>query len=200
MTLPVFPARLAEGVSGGPHLPVEIVTLTSGHEHRNRRTAHPLRAYVLPGTVRPLAEARALLSFFEAVNGSADPFLFRDPVWNVTSDGDRPSPIDLPLQADPADPTLYRLPSDSRFHRVRPQAETLLVAIDDEAVHQEEGWAWDDDKAGLRFVQSPDIGSVVTCGFRFHLLVRFDNQNLAFTSVSKGAGRHEDIHLREVLA
>lgn len=198
--LPVFPARLSYGASGGPDHAVEIITLASGHERRNRRRSAPRRRYVLPGTARPAAEAQALIRFFEARGGASEPFLFRDPFCNATDHQGPVAATDVLLGVGDGTTTQFTTRSVDTHGVVYPVESTLLVAVDGTSVPLGNGVVLSADGTKIVFDAPPTQDAEVTAGFEFRILVRFENTQLSVTQASNGAVQHDDIVLQEVLA
>lgn len=193
----IFPARLAHGVTGGPQRRVDIVSLASGHEQRNASTARARRRWILPGATRPIAEARQLLTFFEARGGQLHAFRFSDPLEPDTGLGHAATPGDVTLGVGNGAQTRFvlRAPSGHPIHR--PRLDSLLVSLDGAPALNV---GHDPRTAELVFATAPASGTVITAGCAFDITVRFDQPQLQLTHEAHGAVSHEELHLIEVLA
>src|SRR5918998_6076179 len=75
-----FPLDVSRGSRGGPVRRTDIVTLSSGREHRNSRWAHSRRRYDAGLGVRTIDALHAVVAFFEERRGRLYGFRFRDRV------------------------------------------------------------------------------------------------------------------------
>jgi len=196
---PVFPARLAWGAQAGPQCDVEIVTMASGHEVRNRRRSVARRRLVIPGTTRPAREARELLAFFRARGGAHEAFLFTDPIAKDTAVDTVVSALDIQVAYGDGVTKRYAPGrSEGRMeHFIVPNS--LRVAVGGNTVSSSL-YDFDEESGFLDFAAPPAAGEVITVGYSYRILVRFENTQLSVTEIAANAMRHDDIILHEVFA
>ena len=72
-----FPLDVSLGSRGGPVRRTDIVTLSSGREHRNSRWAHSRRRYDAGLGVRSIDALHSVIAFFEERRGRKQPPLQR---------------------------------------------------------------------------------------------------------------------------
>lgn len=179
-------------------MPVEVVTLASGHERRNRRVAEMRRRYTLPGTTRPIEEAQLLASFFNSVDGQSQSFQFRDPIWNTTATvGQSMSMLDITLGTGDGSTSIFPWPTEGEFRRVLPEIATLEIAVDGNLTAPS-AVIWNVEQRQLEFTDPPANGALVTCGCAFRVQVRFGTDALSISTTHNGAAMHEDVILQEV--
>ena len=73
-----FPTDIAYGARGGPKFNTIVLTLTSGHEQRNKNWSLVRHEYNVGQRIKTQAQIDTLRDFFYARNGRADGFRFRD--------------------------------------------------------------------------------------------------------------------------
>jgi hypothetical protein len=78
MSEDILPTTIALGVQGGPQWQTQVVIVDSGHEQRNAVWATPLGRWEIAYQHRAREEITALVAFFNARQGKADTFYFRD--------------------------------------------------------------------------------------------------------------------------
>lgn len=184
-----FPLRLAFGASGGPTHAVEIVTLSSGREHRNTRQSRARRRYNAMTGVKSLTDAQTLAAFFEARSGPLHSFRFRDPIDNnavdqVIGEGDGESNL---FQ-------LVKLYGDVSRPITKPVASSVIVAVDGQPVS-----ASVDALTGVVSLNvAPPLGAIVSASFEFDVPVRFAQSELNLSLKTDGAVSVSDVPLIEV--
>jgi uncharacterized protein (TIGR02217 family) len=205
----LFPLAISFGASGGPERTNEIVRLQSGHEHRNLRHAHSRRRYDVGTGVRSIEEMEQVLDFFEARRGSAASFRFRDPFDRKSCAlATTPTPTDQNLGiGDGATRQfpLSKIYGDGPDAYVRPIAKpvvgTVRVAVNGDEISAEQISI--DHAAGLvTFAETavPAAGAMVTAGYEFDVVVRFDTDQLSVNLSSFRAGQIPNIPLVEVIS
>ena len=75
-----FPLDISRSARGGPTRRTDIVTLSSGREHRNARWAHSRRRFDAGYGVKTLAALALVIAFFEERRGRLIGFRWRDRV------------------------------------------------------------------------------------------------------------------------
>lgn len=194
--------RVAFGSTGGVERRTEIVTLASGFEVRTTPWMHGRRRYLVGGGVRTLAEAQALVAFFEARRGRLIGFRFRDFADDRSSaPGAGIGPLDQTIGAGDGQTTDFALvkayggPGGYLRPIRKPVAGTVLAAVDGRPVS---GFTADPTTGLVRFDAAPAAGAVVTSGFLFDTPVRFDVDRLDVTLQDFEAARVGAFALIEV--
>lgn len=194
----LFPTRLSFGVQVGAVTSVDIVELASGHEKRNARLSKPKANYLLPGTTRPVDEARGLLNFFHQQGGPLKPFLFDDPFDSSTASTGAPvTHLDVNIGVGDGINKLFDFVSLAGRNIRFPLIETLVVAVDGIALNAN---TFTIENHRLSLVQAPLSGAVVSFGCRYQVLVRFVDSEISITQISSKAAIHGDLRFKEVLA
>lgn len=73
-----FPTDIAYGARGGPKFNTIVLTLTNGHEQRNKNWSLVRHEYNVGQRIKTQTQIDTLRDFFYARNGRADGFRFRD--------------------------------------------------------------------------------------------------------------------------
>ncbi len=192
-----FAVRLPFGLTVTSRRTVDIVALASGHETRNARTAHPLRRFTIPVGPRPLAEIRAILSFFEARGGPLHAFRFRDPVEHTTAGDGVPTALDVTIGTGDGFVANFQLATPSGRPITKPVATSALVSVD--GLVLEPALYEVDPLTGLVTLdQPPAHGAIVRSGCIYDLPVRFENETLTVARADAGTGEIDDLSLVEV--
>lgn len=177
---------------------VSVVTLASGHEARNARTAFALRRYLIPFGPRPMAEVAAIAAFFDERGGPLHAFRFRDPSLDSTAVAHaEPGAGDIVLGAGDGGRTRFALVLGSGRPITRPRPETLQVAV--AGTVSAPGAFFLDQGGVIAFAEAPPPGALVTAGCRFDLPVRFENETLSITRNGPQSAGIDDLVLREVI-
>lgn len=203
-----FPTTISFGATGGPERRTEIVSLVSGQEKRNARTALSRRRYDAATGLRLLADLETLVAFFEARRGPLTAFRFRDPFdWKSCAVGETPAQDDQALGTGDgltrrfALVKRYGTGGDAYLRPIRkPVAGTLRVAV--AGVEAAPGdFAFDDATGEVVFVpgKAPGDGAAVTAGYEFDVAVRFDTDRIEVGIRAFKAGTIPSIPLVEVL-
>ena len=203
-----FPLAVSFNASGGPERSNEIISLTSGREKRNARTAHSRRRYDAGTGVRSLADLYDVMVFFEARRGSLHAFRFRDPFDMKSCSPDRQhGAFDQLLGVGDGETARFTLfkrygtGDDAYLRPIRkPVLESLRVAIGG-TVQDASLYTFDDATGEIAFVsgQEPASGMVVSAGYEFDVPVRFDTDSLSASLTAFRAGQFPAIPLIEVL-
>jgi uncharacterized protein (TIGR02217 family) len=195
----LFPLAIGLRANGGPHFSTIVTESASGHEHRNIQWAQARRHYDAAPGVRSEADVAKLLRFFEARQGRAFAFRYRDPL-------DDSSAIfaELPTAQDQllgiGDGLRVQFPLLKHYgtatRRItRPDASTVQVAID--GVTKLTGWTLSEFGIVI-FAVPPATDTNVTAGYRFDVPVRFEDDNLDISLASYQAGELRNVPLVEV--
>ncbi|WP_306118127.1 MULTISPECIES: TIGR02217 family protein [unclassified Roseitalea] len=204
MTTPFDDVTLAVrqpfGLTVSSRRPVDVVALASGHESRNARTANALRRFTIPVGPRPVAEIRAILTFFEARGGPLKAFRFRDPLEHSTAlGGGAPTAQDVALGTGDGATTAFQLATPSGRAITKPEAGTVLVSVDDVALAPAD-FAVDPLTGIVTLDAAPGQGAMVKAGCRYDLAVRFEASALTVARTTAETAEMEDLVLLEVPA
>jgi uncharacterized protein (TIGR02217 family) len=195
----LFPIEIGLRARGGPRFSTTITESASGHESRNINWSQARRVYDAAPGIRSQADLKTLLQFFEARQGRAFAFRYRDPLDDGSAaSGDAVSPQDQQIGIGDGLQTSFPLVKHYGAQQRRishPVAGTVMVAV--EGAPQAQGWALGDGGI-INFVQAPVAGAVVTAGFRFDVPVRFGDDALELSLASYQAGDIGNVALIEV--
>jgi uncharacterized protein (TIGR02217 family) len=199
-----FPDDVSRGARGGPERRTQVVELASGDEERNAAWADSRRRYDAAYGIRRADDLVAVVAFFEARNGRLHGFRWKD--WGDYKSG-LPSapitPIDQALGIGDGDTEAFQLVK--RYESgaqawtrriVKPVAGSVRVALG--GVEQLAGWSVDATTGIVTFDTAPGAGVLVTAGFEFDVLVRFDTDRLDVTWDLDRLGSIASIPLVEV--
>jgi uncharacterized protein (TIGR02217 family) len=95
----LFPPNISAGAQGGPGFSTTVLTLDSGHEHRNINWSRERPVYDISTGIKSVAEALQYQKFFYARRGRAVGFRFKDwgdyrlPFWDQTPGDVDPIPV-----------------------------------------------------------------------------------------------------------
>ncbi|UDF03225.1 DUF2460 domain-containing protein [Asticcacaulis sp. AND118] len=194
-----FPARLAFGSGAGIERRVRVTTLASGYEQRISAWALGRRRYLIGAGIRRMADAAALLSFFEAREGPLYGFRFRDFTDGTSGEGESVDPLDQVIAtADGATRAFQLLKTYGTVVRPirKPVEGSVSVALN--GVEQSAGFSVDHTTGMVTFDAAPAEGAIVSAGFRFDVPVRFDADRIDLTLEGFDAGRVVAIPLIEI--
>ncbi len=194
-----FPLAIGLRASGGPSFSTTVTETASGHEHRNILWAQARRHYDAAPGMRSEADVAKLLRFFEARQGRAFAFRYRDPLDNSSAAfGETATAQDQQLGIGDAVRTQFVLIKhygEATRRITRPVASSLLVAVN--AVVKPGGWTLSDFGI-LSFSTPPPVGAIVTAGYLFDVPVRFEDDSLEVSLASYRAGEARSVPLIEV--
>ncbi len=195
----LFPLAIGLRANGGPTFSTIVTESANGHEHRNIQWAQARRHYDAAPGVRSEADVAKLLSFFEARQGRAFAFRYRDPLDDSSAIfGEAPTALDQSIGVGNGVRTQFPLIKhygEAERRITRPVAGTVLVAVN--GVAQSTGWTLADFGV-VSFALPPASGAVVTAGFRFDVPVRFEEDSLDISLASYRAGEARSVPLIEV--
>ncbi len=204
----LFPLAVSFGATGGPERRNEIVTLTSGREHRNARFAHSRRRYDAGTGLRSLDDLYEVSAFFEARRGSLHGFRFRDPFdMKSCTPQDDVSPTDQPLGAGDGTTATFQLAKtygqgDDVYVRPisKPAQGSVRIAVDGVEKATPADFSVDTTTGLVTFEAGavPGDGAAVTAGFTFDVSVRFDVEHLSVSLKAFKAGQIPTVPLIEI--
>jgi uncharacterized protein (TIGR02217 family) len=205
----LFPHDVSLQSRGGPVRRTDVVVTGSGSEERNARWAHARRRYDAGGGVRSLEALAAVVAFFEERRGRLIGFRWRDRLDDRSCPpGREPLPADQSLGTGDGARAVFALAKAygtgvSAYVRpiAKPVAGSVRVAV--AGLEKVAGIDFDADPAtGLvtfRPGRVPAAGAVVTAGFRFHVPVRFDTDELSVDLAAFTAGEIPHVPLIEIV-
>jgi uncharacterized protein (TIGR02217 family) len=197
-----LPFAISLGAVGGPERLTEIMRLTSGREHRNTPWQHSRRRWDIGIAVQHLDDVQALIAFFEARRGRLHSFRFRDPLDHKSASPSQAiSALDQALGTGDGTRERFALckhyeSGDQAWRRpiTRPIAETVEVAVDGTLTPV----SLDVMSGECTFAEPPAAGAIITAGFEFDCVVRFDTDRLDIALDHVRAGQVPAIALVEV--
>lgn len=202
----VFPASVALGAVGGPERRTEIVALGSGHESRNARWYASRRRYDAATGLKTLGDLAEVVAFFEARRGRLIGFRWRDGLDDRSCrPSGAPTAFDQVLGVGDGATAAFRLvkrygDGDAAYLRTiaKPVAGSVLVAVDGAAA---EAVDLDATTGVVTFPPGhvPTAGARVTAGFRFHVPVRFDTDQIRVDIAAFAAGAVPSIPVVEIV-
>jgi uncharacterized protein (TIGR02217 family) len=199
-----FPDDISRGARGGPERRTQVIELASGDEERNASWSDSRRRYDAAYGIRRADDLAAVVAFFEARNGRLHGFRWKD--WGDYRSGLPSAPvtaIDQALATGNGDTQTFQLVK--RYESgaqawtrriVKPVAGSVRVALG--GVEQLAGWSVDATTGIVTFDTAPGAGVLVTAGFEFDVLVRFDTDRLDVTWDLDRLGSIASIPLIEV--
>lgn len=203
-----FPVDVALGSRGGPERMTEIVTLASGHEHRNTRWAHSRRRYDAGYGIKTLDALHNVVAFFEERRGRLHGFRWRDRLdCKSCAPSVVPGPRDQSLGVGDGAMMIFQLAKTyggghAPYRRVvaKPVAGSVRVAVAEVEVPPADFTC--DPVTGLvtfKPGKAPAPGTAVTAGFEFDVPVRFDTDTLEIDLSAFAAGVIPKIPLIEIV-
>jgi uncharacterized protein (TIGR02217 family) len=195
----IFPLAIGLRANGGPVFSTIVTESASGHEHRNIQWAQARRRYDAAPGVRSELDVAKLLQFFEARQGRAFAFRYRDPLDHSSAVfGEIPTAQDQTLGVADGIRTQYPLLKhygEAQRRITRPVAASVLVAVN--SIPQTTGWSLADFGV-LSFSTPPASGASITAGYLFDVPVRFEDDALEISLASYRAGELRSVPLIEV--
>ena len=200
-----LPARLAFGSTGGVERRTDVVQLASGFEQRSTPRADGRRRYLIGGGVRAIAEAQALVAFFEAQRGRLNGFRFQDFAdFSSAAPGAAITALDQPIGTGDGATTVFQLSKtygSGGTAYVRPIAKpvtgTVQIAVAGVALAPS-AFSVDAATGLVTLTSAPAAGQAITAGFQFDVPVRFDADRIDMTLESFEAARLVAIPLIEI--
>ena len=183
--------------SGGPVWKTEITQLASGAEIRNAKWASPLRKWQVSGVPLTAKDGEVLTRFFNARSGAHQAFRFQDPFGWKTAE--TVTPLDQYIGTGDGDTTVFQLIRDDGTATgrlvTRPVAASLRVAVDGTETM---AFTVDETTGEVTFETAPASGAVISAGFEFDVLARFETDTLELSKPAMGALQLVRLSLVEV--
>jgi uncharacterized protein (TIGR02217 family) len=200
-----LPARLAFGSTGGVERRTDVVQLASGYEQRSTPWADGRRRYLIGGGVRAIAEAQALVAFFEAQRGRLNGFRFQDFAdFSSAAPGAAVTALDQPIGTGDGATLVFQLSktygsgAEAYVRPInKPVAGTVLVAVAGVALASS-ALSTDTTTGLTTLAAAPAAGQAITAGFQFDVPVRFDADRIDMTLESFEAARLVAVPLIEI--
>ena len=196
-----FPISLAFGASGGPEFITQITQFSSGQEYRNAPHALPRRKYDAIAEVKSQEQLSEIIRFFISRKGRLHSFRFFDPFDNKSCSIERtPSMLDQTIAQGDGVTTEFQLVKDYDGLKrpiTKPLENSVLIAIDGQSVSPPD-IAIDYLTGIISFDFPPNSGAVLTAGFSFDTMVRFDTDFLDMTLEDFGAGQMRSLPMVEL--
>ncbi len=203
-----FPIAIALGASGGPVRQTKVTTLNSGKEQRLSRWAHSRRQFNAGTGVKTIDDIATVIAFFEERRGRLYSFLWKDLLdYKSSAFSIVPNAMDQVIgEGDGLNVEFqlvkhYGALEDSYLRAItKPIENSVLLAIDGQIVDPSY-FSVDYLTGKILFSDAhiPAEGSIITAGFEFDIMARFDTDALFVDQVSFKAGAIPDIPILEVL-
>jgi len=202
----LLPADVAYATSAAAEHRTQIIETASGFEYRNSPWQAPRRHYRFAGGPQKLTVLLALKQFFEDRRGRLYGFLLDD--WSDNQSADNGGELgahDQPLW--PLDDSGQRFAlqktyaANGRIWRrriVKPQADTLLLARDQQILTADTDYHLATKTGEVTLEQPLQAGEVLTAGFRFYVPVRFDSDQLEVLRLSDEIGQVPPVPMIEL--
>jgi uncharacterized protein (TIGR02217 family) len=179
-----FPEDVGRGARGGPGYRTEVAEFEGGGERRNGAWLLPRHRYNVAYGVKTTDNLETVLALFHVARGRLRAFRFKD--WGDYRSGSAlatPSANDQTLgTGDDAETDFqlikrYTAGAEELLRPItRPVAGSVLVALD--GAPQGSGWSVDVETGLVTFDTAPTAGILVSAGFAFDVLVRFEADEL----------------------
>ena len=181
-TLPVFPTCPTYGFSARPSYLVRPTSREGGFERRDRKWAQPLHYYDgVPTGDRPERDIEVIRTFFHAMGGTTERFLFTDyqDYKSTVFASDDVTPLDQPFIVAPGSPGFYQLVKEYAVgtyitqRTIRhPIGSTLRVANNVGVEQAASRWSIDEN-TGLLSMLGGFVGTPGRWGGEFYVPVNF---------------------------
>ncbi|MFO1149275.1 MAG: DUF2460 domain-containing protein [Alsobacter sp.] len=205
----LFPLDVSLRSRGGPQRKTEVIVTGSGREERNARWAHARRRYDAGYGVKSLADLASVIAFFEERRGRLTGFRWRDRLDDRSCEpGGTPSATDQRIGTGDGSARAFPLVKTygagfSPYARpiAKPVTGAVLVAVDGVPQTLGRDCACDATTGLVTFPagNAPGPGRAITAGFRFHVPVRFDTDELSVDLAAFAAGEIPHIPLIEII-
>ena len=199
-----FPVNVSQGARGGPRRKTQVVTLANGDEERNASWLNSRREYDVAYGVRNADALAAVVAFFEARNGMLYGFRFKD--WSDYKSCLSLATIagtDQSIGTGTGALTTFQLmkayvSGAQTYSRTiaKPVSGTVKIALN--GVAAVTGWTVDTPTGIITFAAAPASGVIVTAGYEFDVLVRFDTDMIDVALKFERLGSIQSIPLIEV--
>lgn len=179
----LFPIDISKGCRGGPMWSTRVTTTSGGFEARNAEWSNARGKWNVGFGVRSDADLNALIAFFNARQGKAYAFRFRDPLDNLVTS----TAIQTNASGAVQLAKLYTSGGVTWTRFITLPVSGTITGIPEGAVSLTTG-----------IVTGYAAGTVVS--FRFDCRCRFDTDYLDGTAIRDGLGAFDDISVVEVRA
>lgn len=201
-----FPLDIARGARGGPVRRTDIVTLSSGVEHRNARWTHSRRKYDAGYGIKTIAGLAAVVAFFEERRGRLIGFRWRDRLdWKSGAPTATVSPSDQRIGTGNGSLASFQLSKTygsvhAPYQRPirKPVAGTVRIAVAGTELGTT-AFSVDVVTGMVTLAVPPANGASVTAGYEFDVPVRFDVDELDIELSAFEAGQIPSIPLIELI-
>lgn len=201
-----FPAKIARGAVGGPHRQTSVQTRANGIEARNIALLHSRRRWEIATAGSSLDELHELLNFFEARMGRAYAFRFCDPLdCKSCLPSATPNFANQAIGIGNGTATIFQLTKkygDNINEYVRPIKLPILGSVQigvAGVLRAANTFSVNYQTGEVTFNAAPASGAIISAGFLFDNMVRFDNDALEMAMDSASTGRINSIALVEVI-
>lgn len=201
MAIPIdpveLPSRFTRRAAGGPTRLTEIVTLADGREERNQVWANSRRRWSLTGVLRDANDLDEVVEFFQAREGPARGFLWKDHTdFKSSRLADAIAATDQALGVGDGSRVAFPLvkryggPAYAHLRRIRrPVAGTVTVKVG-ASVLAPDAFAVDLTTGVVTLDVAPGAAVAVTAGFEYRVPVRFERDmvEVDLEQIAEGAG------------
>lgn len=179
----LFPIDISRGSRGGPQWSTRVLTTAGGHEARNAEWSHSRGRWNVAFGVRDAGDLDDLIAFFQARQGRAYSFRFRDPLDHTVT-----------LQALQINPSTG-LVQTAKLYTSGPATYVRWITLPVAGtITGLPGGASVNTTTGV--VTGAPAGTVVS--FKFDCKCRFDTDYLDGAGIREGMGSYDDIAVIEV--
>lgn len=204
-----FPVGISYGSQGGPMWNTSVIELRSGAEERVSYWSRPRYMYDVSHGLKSLDDVYELLAFFNARQGAAYGFRYKDWLDFSTASNGRNAPAADDVQIGTGDGStrtfqLAKTYADSAATTTRviekPVSGTVVAALDGTPTT---AFSVDVETGIVTFNSAPSSSVVVTAGCQFDVPVRFASsaeQNLRASYESFSDGTIPSIELVELVS
>jgi len=183
---PRFPDDISYGSTGGPTWSTNVLIIKSGFEGRNANWSNSRYKYNAGMGVRDETELDDLVDWFNAMQGRAHGFRFKD--WTDFSSAGSSGTVTFSDQAigtgDNAEVAFqliknYTQGSLTRTRDIKkPISATIKVAVAGVEKFNPADWTVDDTTGIITFGVAPAGAAAITAGYEFDVPARFDSDTL----------------------
>lgn len=199
-----FPSKFTRRATGGPVRLTEVVTLADGREERNQVWRNSRRRWSLGGVIQSSAELDEVVEFYQAREGQARGFLWKEHTdFRSSRLGDPITRTDQVIGTGDGATRAFQLvkrygTGASAYDRPirRPVSGSVLIALDGGATT---AFVLDEETGIVTMNVAPGVGVEVTAGFEFRVPVRFETDALEIGLELIAEGTGFDVPVVEVL-
>lgn len=204
-----FPVGISYGSQGGPSWNTSVIELASGAEERVSYWSRPRYVYDVSYGLKTIDDVYTLLAFFNARQGAAYGFRYKDWLDFTTASNGRSAPAATDVQIGTGDGAtqafqLAKTYTDAAATTTRvlekPVSGTVVAALDGTPTT---AFSVDHETGILTFTAAPGGSVVVTAGCEFDVPVRFSTgteRNLRAAYEAFDSGTVPSIELVELVS